>query len=113
MAASEKRVTSRSINTLVWVTVLPLHRPSARLILLEGIHVHHPVEDHGMKCSSGCITSFRCGDRSTQAELRMGLEEFGSTILRRSAEIHMLVPLRHTQRDAFVQLGFCESFRCR
>jgi len=44
--------------TLISVTMLALDRPDARLIFLEGIQMHHPVEDHGKEPATGCIAGF-------------------------------------------------------
>src|SRR5580658_7425710 len=88
------------------VSVLALDRPDACLILLEWVDVDHPVEDHREKRPASGVAGFLCGDGSLEAELRIWLPHLFEMAQRRDAEIHMLMPLRHTQRNALIELLF-------
>src|ERR1700676_1605770 len=59
-----------------------------------------------MKCSASRIAGFLRSDGSPQAIFRMGREHLLSAVSRRGTEIHVLVPLRHAERDALVELIF-------
>ena len=61
-------VISRCIDVSVSVPVLAVDGPDTRLIFLEGIDVHHPVEDDRDERSAGGVTGFLSMDRSFQAE---------------------------------------------
>src|ERR1700751_6416712 len=71
--------------------------------------MHHPVKDYWMERSSRRVTGLLCGDRSPQAESGMRLQHFALSVGRWRAEIYMLVPLRHAQRNALVELIFAET----
>src|ERR1700734_3103336 len=62
-----------------------------------------------MKSSARGIAGFLRGDRSLQAELRMRRQSFSTTIRRRDAEVHVLMPLRDAERNALVELIFGET----
>jgi hypothetical protein len=49
---------------LVGVAVLAFDGPYARLVFLEGVDVHHPVEDHGMERAARRGAGLLRGDRS-------------------------------------------------
>lgn len=93
----------------VGVAVLALDRPDIRLIFLERINVHHPVEDHGMKCSTGGVAGFLRDDRSPQTKLRMCRQHFFPLVRGRSTEVHVLVPLRNPEWNALVELLFRQT----
>ena len=55
----------KTTRDVLSVGVLTLDGPDARLISFEGVDVDHPVEDHGIELSSGCIAGLLRIDRST------------------------------------------------
>jgi hypothetical protein len=90
----------------IGVAVLALDRPDVSLIFLEGVDVHHPVEYHGEKSSTSGVAGFLGGDGSFETELRMRITHLLEMAQRWDAEIHVLVPLRHAEGNALVQLFF-------
>src|SRR5580658_3283314 len=90
----------------IGVAVLALDRPDVSLIFLEGVDVHHPVEYHREKSAASGVAGFLGGDGSFETELRIRTAHLFEMAQRGDAEIHVLVPLRHAERDALIELLF-------
>src|SRR5579872_3598922 len=99
------------LRFLIRISVLAVHRPDICLIFFERVEVNHPVEDDGMKCSSGRVARILGGDGSVKTEERMGSQGLPLFAPRRGAEIHMLVPLRDAQRNSLVEFVFGKALR--
>ena len=74
------------------------------MIFFEGIDVHHPIEDHGMEGSTGGVARFLSDDRSAQTKFWMWSKSFSALVERSGAEIYVLMPLGHAERDGQVDL---------
>ena len=92
------------------VAVLALDGPHARLILVERIHVHHPVEDHGSERAARRVARFLRGNGSLHSKLWIRRTQLTPSSERRNTEIYMLVRLRDAEWDALVKLIFRVTF---
>src|SRR5277367_1459280 len=91
------------------IVMLPLDRPDRSRVFLQRVQMYHPIEDNGMKFSARRIALRLCRNRSPQTKFGLWrkhvLLAFWSL-----AEIHMLMPLRDTKRNALVQVVFTKTF---
>src|SRR5580692_7525171 len=100
-----------AISESVRVAVLPLDRPDARRILLERIHMHHPVQHDGMERAASGVTGLLRGNRSAKSKLRIRTEAIPPLAKRRHAEISVLVPSRYAERDTRIKFVFSKALR--
>src|SRR5690349_8046599 len=89
---------------------LPMfNRPDLLRLLLVRINMHHPIKDNRIKFSSRRFALLLGCDRTLESKARILAYHAALLAFWGHTKIHMLVPLRHAEWNALVQVVFAEA----